>query len=430
MIPESVIPKDGRSSMAQTQAGRILLVWPEYPPGIGGMQVHGVEFARYLHAQGIPFTVVAALPRNVAEQAECAAFDSANGFGARRILPRGGALEDTLTLLSREATNGEATNGPVRAVFASQLALAPAFASLRAHGVPIVCRSAGNDVLRPWIGPCDLTYKVVKKLPYREQRARLAQNRDWILKAAQHCDLVLCNSEWTRERLSHLSCRREVVLGGVDIDRFRPLPEDERTALRAAFGWQNAEVLFIAARHTLKKGIDTAMEAVARLAPSRPGLLLVIAGYGTETDNLRALSEELEIASRVRFVGSLPHTLMPRYMAAADVALAPSRDVYDPRRFAIDYETMGRMVCESAACGTPTVATTVGGVPEVVRHNETGVLVPPNDPEALADATVTLLADRDKACAMARRARAWAETHLSFARVSEETLHFLFGGGV
>jgi starch synthase len=119
---------------------------------------------------------------------------------------------------------------------------------------------------------------------------------------------------------------------------------------------------------------------------------------------------------------------MHRYLAAADVALAPSRDVYDPRRLAIDYETMGRMICEAAACGVPTVASRCGGIPEVVLDGETGVLTRPNDPESVAAAVDSLLADPERARAMGGRAREWAVDALSFERVNAETLRWLNGG--
>jgi hypothetical protein len=218
---------------------------------------------------------------------------------------------------------------------------------------------------------------------------------------------VLCNSEWTRARIREFAgdapCPElAVVLGGVDTQRFRPL---DRAAVRREIGWpEGDEVAFLAARHTIKKGIDTAIEAVKLLEKRRPALRLLIAGYGTETDNLRALTEELGLEDRVRFVGGLPHSLMHRYLAAADVALAPSRDVYDPRRFAIDYETMGRMICEAAACGVPTVASDCGGIPEVVLDGETGLLSRPNDAESVAAALDCLLSDRERARGSAKRA--------------------------
>ncbi|HVK04490.1 MAG TPA: glycosyltransferase family 4 protein, partial [Armatimonadaceae bacterium] len=268
--------------------------------------------------------------------------------------------------------------------------------------------------------------------PYAEQRDRLRRNREWVCRASAHCDAVLCNSAWTRgavrEKLPDFACGTlPVVLGGVDTDRFAPV--EDRAAVRRGLGWPDgAEVCFLAARHTLKKGIDTAIEAVGLLRHSRPRLRLFVAGEGTETDNLRAYAEELGLTDRVTFVGRLPHALMHRYLAAADIALAPSRDVYDPRRLAIDYETMGRMICEAAACGVPTVASRCGGIPEVVLDGETGVLTRPNDPEGVASAVDSLLADPERARAMGERARAWAVEALSFARVNDETLRWLGGG--
>ena len=86
------------------------------------------------------------------------------------------------------------------------------------------------------------------------------------------------------------------------------------------------------------------------------------------------------------------------------------------------------MICEAAACGVPTVASRCGGIPEVVLDGETGVLTRPNDPEGVASAVDSLLADPERARAMGERARAWAVEALSFARVNDETLRWLGGG--
>jgi glycosyltransferase involved in cell wall biosynthesis len=174
-----------------------------------------------------------------------------------------------------------------------------------------------------------------------EREARLAMNRAVAVHGSHHCTAVLCNTVFTANALAAAGIERlHVLRGGVDVDAFRPL---DKARLRAAFGWpEGAFVAFVAARHVAKKGLDVAIEAMALLPEEHH---LIIAGDGPESDRLAVLAARRRLLHRIRFIGVLPHVLVPRYLAAADIALAPSRSIFDPRRFAIDEETMCRFLC-------------------------------------------------------------------------------------
>jgi glycosyltransferase involved in cell wall biosynthesis len=102
---------------------------------------------------------------------------------------------------------------------------------------------------------------------------------------------------------------------------------------------------------------------------------LVVAGDGPERAALERRVSELGLAGRVRFLGSVPRETVLRLFGAADASLLPSA-----------WENFPHTVVESLAVGRPVIATAVGGVPEVVRDGENGLLVPSGDPVALADA--------------------------------------------
>ena len=391
----------------------LLVVWPEYPPGIGGMQIHGVEFTKFLHQNDHPALVVTRAPDSSEEVLECRRFDNELGFSPLRIMQTKD-LWETLAMLRELARALRPA-----CVYSSQVAYAPAFAT-----VPrVVCRSAGNDILRPWIGPYNINFKRLGALSVEEQRSRVDKNREWVRQAAADCDAILCNSQWTADQLARLNFENlSVVRGGVDTSVFKP---SDKAEARAFVGWdQNARIALIAARHVLKKGIDTAIEATARLGPD---FRLVVAGTGPETPNLISMSYELGVSDRVGFIGPVPHAQLPRYINAADVVLAPSRSVYDPHRFAIDHETMCRSLCEAAACGTPAVASRSGGIPDVVRDEVTGLLVRPNDPEELAGALLRLAAEPGLASRLGEQARRWANQELSFERVNRITMGWIEG---
>ncbi|MCB9761740.1 MAG: glycosyltransferase family 4 protein [Alphaproteobacteria bacterium] len=385
----------------------LLVIWPELPPAYGGMQVHGVALCRHLAATGRELVVLSNEVRGVSTE-ELAEHDQDLGVSPLRLLQR-----DDLEASGRVIQQLVRALRP-RVVLTSQVAFTPF-----CEDTPVISRSAGNDLLRPWIGPADVSNKALKKLPFEERRARLAANRAWIQQAAARCDAVFCNSAWTRDRLAHLGIpRTPVIQGGVDTALFTPR---DRGPLRSLLRWPaDRFISLIAARQVIKKGIDVALQAMAQLDPNHHQLRIV--GDGPLHDDLRGLAAELELGDRVVFQPKEPHAALASLLAAADAALMPSRDAYDPRRGAMDYETMGRFACEAAACGLPTVASRVAGLQEVVRDGLTGLLVPPDDPGALAEALETLRADRALRTTLGEQARAHAVAALDFAHVNRATL--------
>jgi glycosyltransferase involved in cell wall biosynthesis len=140
-----------------------------------------------------------------------------------------------------------------------------------------------------------------------------------------------------------------------------------------------------------EKAIDVLLEAHARLLASMPEAHLVIAGDGPIRTELEGYAQGLPLDGRVHFLG--PRDDVDAILRSLDVAVLSS-----------DFEGKPLFVFECMANRTPLVATAVGGLLELVRDGETGVLVPPRDPEALAGAVAGLLADREKAAKIAAAA--------------------------
>jgi glycosyltransferase involved in cell wall biosynthesis len=143
------------------------------------------------------------------------------------------------------------------------------------------------------------------------------------------------------------------------------------------------------------KGHSTLIRAAASIKAARPDVVMVSIGAEKnpgDLERVRREAAELGVAETIRFLGRRPDAL--RFVAAADVFLNPS-----------DVEGLPLAVLEAMALGTPVVATSVGGVPSVVKDNETGLLVAPSEPESLARATLRLLADSEVAEKLAGAAR-------------------------
>jgi glycosyltransferase involved in cell wall biosynthesis len=172
---------------------------------------------------------------------------------------------------------------------------------------------------------------------------------------------------------------RDLALGwGVAPDRLTVVPNPapplpplpDRDAARGALGLDGV-TLAAAGRLTRQKALGDALAAVARV----DRVSLVVAGDGPERGALEQRAAELGLDGRVRFVGPLARTEVLTLFRAADAALLSSA-----------WENLPHSVVEALAVGTPVVATAVGGVPEVVRDGENGLLVAPGDVAALADA--------------------------------------------
>ena len=186
----------------------------------------------------------------------------------------------------------------------------------------------------------------------------------------------------------------DVITPGVDRAYFSP---GSRTGARSALGLGNHPVLLFVGRIQPLKGVDVAIETLARLH-QKDAVLLVVGGASghdgaAELARVRALAEQLGVSARVKFIDPQPHHLLSTYYRAADVVLVPSRS-----------ESFGLVALEAAACGTPVVATAVGGLLSLVDDGVNGFLVPGRDIESFVRHTAAILADPALAARMGRAA--------------------------
>jgi glycosyltransferase involved in cell wall biosynthesis len=201
-----------------------------------------------------------------------------------------------------------------------------------------------------------------------------------------------------------LSPDRVVMIpNGVDTSYFRP-EAGRRDPLRRELGIP-AEVQVVGTIGNLLpvKGQSDLLRAVARLG-STEQTRLVIVGDGRERGRLEALARELELSERVLFTGTRPDTR--ELLSSFDVVVSPSHS-----------EGMSNVLLEAMAMARPIVATAVGGSSELLRHEETGLLVPPQDPESLAAAIRRVLQGGPEIEALARRARKVVEVQFGLDRM-------------
>jgi glycosyltransferase involved in cell wall biosynthesis len=185
--------------------------------------------------------------------------------------------------------------------------------------------------------------------------------------------------------------RLYVMRNGVDLQRF--MPSDRREA-RVRLGLSGDPLLLSVGNLVDLKGHDLAIEALALLSATRPGAQLCIVGDGPLRDSLQEQARECGVESRVHFAGRVPNEQLAAWYSAADAMVLASRS-----------EGWANVLLESMACGTPVVATAVGGSAEVVAEACAGRLVARRDAPSLVDAVEQLLADPPDR----RAVRAYAE---------------------
>ncbi|MFM8508605.1 MAG: glycosyltransferase [Actinomycetota bacterium] len=186
----------------------------------------------------------------------------------------------------------------------------------------------------------------------------------------------------------------EVITPGVERAYFSP---GSRSGARSALSLGAHPVLLFVGRIQPLKGLDVAIEALAALRRSDAVLLVVGGASGRdgegELQRVNALAESLGVARQIRFVVPQPHHLLATYYRAADVVLVPSRS-----------ESFGLVALEASACGTPVVATAVGGLLSLVDDGVNGFLVPERDGQLFAKCVAQILDDSALADAMRQRA--------------------------
>jgi len=208
-----------------------------------------------------------------------------------------------------------------------------------------------------------------------------------------------------------------VIPPGVDLGHFYPIPSDEA---RTYIGLKpdNQMILFVGRIERLK-GVDTLIEAMACLKlkdSSRPVHLAIIGGdpsvsreqMTAEMARLKDLCDALGLDQSVVFLGKRDQDKLPYYYSAADVLVMPSH-----------YESFGMVALEAMACGTPVIASEVGGLAYLVRDGETGFTIPAEEPDTLCEKLSWLLNDPELHSKMSRQAAAYAQDY-AWAKIAKQ----------
>ena len=192
---------------------------------------------------------------------------------------------------------------------------------------------------------------------------------------------VFAVSDFTRTRALALGLNPErvrVIPNGVEWDGVVPSP------YRGPAG-RAPNLLLTVSRLVPRKGHDTALYALAKVIRRDPNLIYAIAGVGPERGRLESLTKELGLEDHVQFLGEVGDAEKRRLLNECAVFILPCRET------PTDFEGFGIALLEAMQYARPVIAGRSGGVPDVVAEGQTGLLVEPNDPDALATAMLSLL---------------------------------------
>jgi len=355
---------------------KVLIVSGIWPPDVGGPASHAPDVARFLAGRGHDVEVVTTADGRPAPEEFAVRWVSRSlPVGVRHV--RGAALVRsrarradvvyTTGMFGRSSAGALAARRP----YVVKLTADPAFERSRRRGL------VGGDVDEFQAGGGGA------------MGFALRHARNFELRRAAY---VFCPSAYLRKL---------VLSWGLPPERVSVLPNPvplvtevgDRDELRRSFGLNGATLAF-AGRLTAQKSLTRALDAVA----SADGVRFVVAGEGPDRPALELRAAELGISDRVTFLGAQPRQRIVELFHAADASILSS-----------SWENFPHTVVEALAVGTPVLAMEAGGVGEVVRDGENGLLVPAGDATALAEAVRRYFADD----ALRRRLRAAAASSVA-----------------
>jgi glycosyltransferase involved in cell wall biosynthesis len=368
---------------------KVLIVSGIWPPDVGGPASHAPELAAFLRGRGHGVAVVTTADAPPVARAYPIHWIS-------RRLPRGARHAAVAASVTRHASSADvvyATSMLGRASLASSVARRPLVAKL-------VADEAYERARR--FGLFDGDLDEFQRFGGGARVSMLRGARDRALRRVDH---LVCPSAYLAALAVRWGVREDRV--SVIPNAAPPLPViPEHELARLRFGIKGTTLAF-AGRVTRQKSLEIALDAVARVED----VSLLVAGDGPDLSQIRQASTDRGLDGRVRFVGPLGRDDVLALFRAADAAVLSS-----------SWENFPHTVVEALAVGTPVVATAVGGVPELVRDGENGLLVPPGDVEALAAAIRRLVEEpglRDRMAANAAPSVAHLDSGRLYVRLEE-----------
>jgi D-inositol-3-phosphate glycosyltransferase len=268
---------------------------------------------------------------------------------------------------------------------------------------------AGTPIIHMFHTLGEMKNRIARTEAEREGEYRLNGERQVLRRVDRVVVATLAELTQLRFLYKAEASKMVVIPPGVDLGHFYPIPSDE-AKLYVGIKPEDRMVLFVGRIEPLK-GVDTLIHAMCCIQlrdASRPVHLAIIGGdpsasrekMTAEMKRLQALCDELALGQTVVFLGKRDQDKLPYFYSAAEVLVMPSH-----------YESFGMVALEAMACGTPVIASEVGGLAYLVRDGETGFTIPAEEPDTLCEKLTWLLNDRELHERMSGRAAKYAQDY-------------------
>jgi glycogen(starch) synthase len=388
---------------------RVLMVSWEYPPVVvGGLGRHVHALATALVAAGHELVVLARRPPGTDASTHPTLDEVVEGVRVLAVAEDPAHLEFERDMVAWTLALGHAL---LRAALArlggwrpdvvhahDWLVAHPAIGLAEALGVPLVATFHATEAGR---------YAGWLSAPVSRQ----VHSIEWWL--ANRADAVITCSAAMRAEVAELFERDPaditVAHNGIE-PRGWHVGRAAVAAARRRYAPGGAPMLFYFGRLEYEKGVQDLIAALPRIRRAHPNTRLLVAGTGTAAEMLVEAARSHRVLRSLSFLGHLPDEELAATLTAADAVVLPSR-----------YEPFGIVALETAAAGVPLVASSAGGLGELVVDGETGVSFPPGAVAGLAAAVGRVLVDPREAARRARAARARLATDFDWSRIAAET---------
>jgi glycosyltransferase involved in cell wall biosynthesis len=278
---------------------------------------------------------------------------------------------------------------------------------LRRESIQVVNTHSGVD---SWIG--GLAAKLARTpVLVRTRHLNIPLKRNWFNFVHYLADQIITCGETMKiqlvEQCGFPARQISSIPTGIDYYRFAPARSRKQTRAALAVPAEDFLILMVGVIRSVKR-VEIALRAFQHLLAQQPGAHLVLAGDGPMRKLMEELAQSLRIAERTQFLGHRED--VADLMAAADVLLLTSRS-----------EGVPQVVTQALGLGVPVVASAVGGVPELVQHEHTGLLVSSEDPAAVSDALLRIARNPEQAALLGKAGREHALANYSLSAMLDKT---------
>jgi glycosyltransferase involved in cell wall biosynthesis len=233
--------------------------------------------------------------------------------------------------------------------------------------------------------------------PYIVTVQKIEKNRGFLRRIVyQNAKICIAASSAIKKYFEEIGVKNIAIIpNGIDLEKFKNLDQKKS---RENLEIKNEFLIITVARLEKVKGIEYLIKAAKIISINQQNQyksVFLIIGDGSQRKNLENLVRKLNLEDKVRFLGQIPNEKIPEYLVAADCFVLPSLR-----------EGFGIVILEAMACGVPVIGTNVGGIPDIIKDGENGILVEPKNSEKLAEAIFKIHSNHEFAKSLAENAMA------------------------